>query len=278
MVWWPKTPCSSGKPLWPSRHKTRIMNDYHEANRKGWDAVSPGWQAKVDKNRNWRKCPSEPLTFLNPIEQRFLKDIACQQACVLGSGDNIIVFALAGLGAKVTSVDISQTQLDIAAGRASELGLDISFVRADVTDLSDIEDESFDVVYTGGHVAVWVSDLIKYYGEAGRILRPGGLFFVNEYHPFRRPWKETPDRLELEFNYFDRGPAQYDRSEDVNAAPGTYPSYEFRWTVSDFVNALLDSGCELLLLEEFGDRQPDWTPIPVAGLPGSLILAGRKKG
>ena len=40
----------------------------------------------------------------------------------------------AGMGAQVTSVDISQTQLDIAAGRARELGLAINFVRADVTD------------------------------------------------------------------------------------------------------------------------------------------------
>ena len=55
-----------------------------------------------------------------------------------------------------------------------------SFVRADVTDLSVLAANTFDLVYTGGHVAVWISDLSQYYAEAGRILRPGGLFIVNE--------------------------------------------------------------------------------------------------
>ncbi|MDP6505950.1 MAG: class I SAM-dependent methyltransferase [Planctomycetota bacterium] len=254
------------------------MSKYHEANRKGWDAVSPGWQAKVERNKDWSSAPHKPENFLNPIEMKFLAGISGKEACVLGSGDNLIVFALCGLGARVTSVDISQTQLDIAADRAGQLGLEIEFHRLDVTNLASILDETFDLIYTGGHVAVWVDDLKKYYAEAARILRPGGLFLINECHPFRRPWKEIPERLELEFNYYDRGPAQYDRSEDVpDAEPGSLPSYEFRWTVSDFVQAVLEAGCELICFEEFGDKQPDWTVTPLAGLPGSLILVGKKR-
>jgi len=116
----------------------------------------------------------------------YLDGLSGTRVCVLGSGDNQVVFALAGLGAAVTSVDISQNQLDIAMKRSDELGLMVSFVRADVTDLSSLATASFDVVYTGGHVAVWVADLAKYYSEAARILRPNGLYVVNEYHPFRR--------------------------------------------------------------------------------------------
>jgi ubiquinone/menaquinone biosynthesis C-methylase UbiE len=55
---------------------------------------------------------------------------------VLGSGDNQVVFALCGLRAEVTSVDISERQLDVARGRAAALGLAVEFVRADVVDLS----------------------------------------------------------------------------------------------------------------------------------------------
>ena len=92
---------------------------------------------------------------------RHLGNLEYKKVCVLGSGDNLATFALAGLGAQVTSVDISQAQLDVGAIRAKQLGLQVDFVQADVCDLSAVTLE-FDVVYTGGHVAVWVSDLQKY--------------------------------------------------------------------------------------------------------------------
>ena len=44
-------------------------------------------------------------------------------------------------------------------------------MEADVTDLSRLESSSYDLVYTGGHVGDWVSDLRAYYREAIRILR-----------------------------------------------------------------------------------------------------------
>ena len=74
-----------------------------------------------------------------------------------------VVFVLAGMGASVTSVDVAQQQLDIAQRRAREFGLAVEFVRADVTDLAAFANNSFDVVYTGGHVTVWVADLSSYY-------------------------------------------------------------------------------------------------------------------
>ena len=182
------------------------MNRMHEANRRGWDAVSAGWQAAVERNVDWRRCPEDPTIALGKRELDLLGKVAGKDICVLGSGDNLAVFALAGLGARVTSVDISRVQLDKAACRADELCLDIAFLRTDVVDLRALGGESFDLVYTGDHVAVWVSDLSGYYAEASQILRRGGTFIIKEYHPFRRLWQDTPDRLELKCGYFQRGP------------------------------------------------------------------------
>jgi ubiquinone/menaquinone biosynthesis C-methylase UbiE len=49
---------------------------------------------------------------------------------------------LSGLGAKVTSVDFSEQQLNVARRRATELGLNLTLVRADVVDLSALRDET----------------------------------------------------------------------------------------------------------------------------------------
>ena len=211
-------------------------------------------------------------------ELAWLRDIAGKSVCVLGSGDNQVAFALAGMGAMVTSVDISQQQLDVASRRAKELHLSMSFVRADVTDLSKLGDGVFDAVYTGGHVAVWVSDLDTYYREAARVLRPTGLFMVCEYHPFRRLWRDSRNQLAVEHPYFERGPFAYDVGPDVlHPAPGTFNSYEFHWTVADYINAALKAGCRLLELHEFGESVAEWEGAPLHGLPEFLLIVARKE-
>ena len=254
------------------------MNTMHEANRKGWDAASASWQAMIEQHVDWRRCPEDPTIALDNRELDLLVQVAGKDICVLGSGDNLVVFALSGMGARVTSVDISQAQLDTAASRAGELGLDIAFIRADVVDLRALGDESFDLVYTGDHVAVWVSDLTGYYSESCRILRRDGILMISEYHPFRRIWQDSHDRLELKCGYFERGPHQYDRSEACpGTPPGSLPSYEFNWTVADYITALLEGGCDLVAIHEVGDQRERWESAPVAGLPNSLLLVGRKR-
>lgn len=254
-----------------------MTNGLHEANRRRWDAGAAQWARGADSRGLWRRCPREPELVLSPKELRHLADVRDKRVAVLGSGDNQVVFALAGLGAVVTSVDISQSQLDVAERRARELRLSVSFVRADVTDLSVIDGDSFDIVYTGGHVAVWVSDINAYYAEAARILRSNGLFMITEYHPFRRIWKNSGDGLAIASSYFERGPFEYDVTEEIlRPRPGTLKSYEFHWTISDYIHAVLKSGCSLLEVDEFGIDVADWEGAAMHGLPEFLLLVARK--
>ena len=254
-----------------------MANDFHEANRRRWDVGSASWARRADTRGTWQKCHRDPSLALSAAELNWFGDMAGKNVAVLGSGNNEVVFALAGLGAKVTSVDISEEQLEVARSRAAELGLQVDFVRADVVDLSALDDESYDVSYTGGHVAVWVSDLRRYYGEAVRILKPAGRLIVSEYHPFRRVWKRTPDHLEVGFNYFDRGPHRSEVAPDVlYPEPGDLEQFEFHWTVADYISAILSSGCQLIHVEELGDASESWEGAPVAGLPATLLLVGRR--
>ena len=252
-------------------------NKIHLANKKRWDAASTRWARGADSRGIWRRCANAPQLVLCDKEIEHLGDISGKCVAVLGSGDNQVAFALAGLGAFVTSVDFSQNQLDIGERRAVELDLPISFVQADVIDLSVFEDSSFEVVYTGGHVAVWVADLETYYSEAVRILEPAGLFIVNEYHPFRRIWQESKETLAVETRYLERGPFEYDLSDDIlRPGPGTLKSYEFHWTVADYINAVMKAGCHLLMVDEYGEEVFDWEGAPMHGLPEFLLIIAQR--
>lgn len=229
-------------------------NRFHSANKDRWEAAAEHWRRAADSRGLWRRCPTEPELVLSEKELHYLNGIAGRRVCVLGSGDNQVVFALAGLGALVTSVDISQNQLQIAQQRSYELGLSVEFVQADVTDLSSLASDSFEVIYTGGHVAVWVADLFKYYAEAARILAPDGLLVISEYHPFRRIWKESKTTLSVKSRYLNRGPFEYDYTDNVLSREiGSLKSYEYHWTVADYLNSVISSGCRILFVDEFGE-------------------------
>src|SRR5689334_23639033 len=65
----------------------------------------------------------------------------------LGCGDGTTAVPAAQLGANVLGVDIAANLVAAGNERAAELGLDnLRFQEGDATDLSELDDESFDLV------------------------------------------------------------------------------------------------------------------------------------
>ena len=242
------------------------MNKFHKVNRKNWNDHAPAYKLRVDKQNAWDKFHLDPRGEMTQTEFEAFDNMQGKRACVLGSGNNCMAFALAGLGAKVTSVDISEKQLQNARTRAEFLGLDVSFITADVTDVG-IRSETFHAIHTGGHVAMWVSDLKRYYAEAVRILKKGGVLVVREHHPFQTIWSPSNECLIVERPYGELGPYLEEGNED--------DPYVFNWRVSDYVNAILQTDCELLVFDEIGNGEESTKP-DFRGLPDSIILVARK--
>jgi ubiquinone/menaquinone biosynthesis C-methylase UbiE len=104
--------------------------------------------------------------------EKDLIDLGC------GEGHNAIHFAQ--LGFRVTGVDISQRAIDTAAHLAKEKGLQINFCAADVLELAEFADDSFDLATDIGclHMLVREEHRRRYLESVRRVLRPGGVFFL----------------------------------------------------------------------------------------------------
>jgi hypothetical protein len=76
-----------------------LANHFHEASRRRWDAGSAFWARRADTRGIWRKCHRDPSLALHSAELEWFCNIAGKSVAVLGSGDNQVVLALAGMGA-----------------------------------------------------------------------------------------------------------------------------------------------------------------------------------
>lgn len=277
------------------------MNAMHEKNKEKWNRTAPRWKARRDETEHWRRCFEDPFFCFRGRQKYYLTehvgDMRGKKACVLGSGDNYSAFGLARQGADVTSVDISTGQLEVAQERAEILGLNIRFVQGDISNLpSEIEAGVYDFACSVGVVAIWISDLKAYYGEANRILKPGGFFMIGETHPIRQVlhnceyFDEADDAIRMEYSYFDRTPKErlydpetgkaYALASDVspNEREGKPTQVDFQWTVSDFVMALIEVGFEIVdLFEEPTSHPENWRENMLDGLPQGLRILARKR-
>lgn len=220
------------------------MNDMHDSNRRHWNEAADWWEKLRDKDGLWQRCSDEPdLGFAGGalgLIREVVGSLSGKDVCIIGSGDNYAAFALSGLEAKVTSIDISERQLEVASKRAEQLNLPINFVGADAADLEPIQDAEFDLVCSSNGFFVWIAELQSVFNEIFRILRPGGYYVFYDIHPFQRPWKDQISPIEVEKPYWETGPFE-------DAEGGTY---EFNWTLADILNPLANSGFILRRIAE----------------------------
>ena len=198
---------------------------------------------------------------------------------VPSSGDNKAVYAFHVLGAKVTSCDISEKQIENAKMIADEQNWNINFQVIDSMDLSRIEDRSYDLVYTSNGVHVWISDLTMMYSGFYRILRNNGHYIFFDTHPFIRPFNDNTNELKIE--------RPYGRILKEDSIPNYY------WRVQDIVNFLIESGFSISSMDELfaekdilgakwwdiseWDEKADININPYAALPQWISLCLTKR-
>jgi SAM-dependent methyltransferase len=195
-------------------------------------------------------------TSLDEIELREIGDVRGKTLLHLQCHIGTDTLSWVRQGAIVTGVDFSAQSLACARALQQELGLPATFLQSNVYDLRAVLQGSFDMVYTSRGVLCWLRDLDEWARVIAHFLRPGGIFYILESHPFAHVLEETPSgEMAITYPYFHSPePTRWDVG-DADYADATYipqhPSYEWQWSLGDIVNAILRAGLRLELLNEY---------------------------
>lgn len=242
-----------------------MEKNLHEANRLSWNAATLAHNShKGDQAEFFRRGGST----LFPEELALLGDMADETLLHLQCNAGQDSLSLARLGARVTGVDISDEAVRYAQYLSRETGIAGEFHRADVYDWLDRvarEGRRFDRVFASYGALCWLSDLTAWARGIARVLSPGGLFTLVEFHPFAM---QHDPQWRLHFDYFDKTPIAESGVTDYVAASGDglslagyekgiedfcnpHSSYEFFWGLGDVVTALAGAGLTIEVLHEY---------------------------
>lgn len=157
-------------------------------NRAAWNRESTSgsvWTMPVDagviaaaRRGDW----SVILTPNRQVPRDWFGTLDARDLLCLASGGGQQAPVLAAAGARVTSFDLSDVQLEKDRAVAERDGLALRCVRGDMADLSVFADASFDIVF---HPVsnVFVPDVEVVWRECARVLRPGGRLLAGFMNP-----------------------------------------------------------------------------------------------
>jgi SAM-dependent methyltransferase len=268
---------------------------YTQANHAHWDEV-----VAIHAASEFYDVPSflAGENKLKSIELAEVGDVAGRSLLHLQCHFGLDTLSWARLGARVTGLDFSEQAIATAQDLARQSSVnDARFVCSNIYDAPKVlPGEHFDVVFTSYGALTWLADLPRWAQIAASFVRPGGIFYISEFHPIAFTFDDAPDVRELrggQYPYFPaREPQRYeglgtytDRGESLQ----NDVTYEYPFTVGAVVTALADAGLQIEFLHEVPvssfkmlpflelDEEGWWRlPPSIAEIPLQFSIRARK--
>lgn len=211
---------------------------------------------------------------LTPIETTELGDVNGKTMLHLQCHFGMDSLDWARRGAKVTGVDLSDVAIDEARKLNDELGLDAKFICSNVYDIEQHLDEKFDIVFTSYGVIGWLPDLDKWAAIISKYLKPGGTFYMAEFHPV--VWMFDDEFTHIKYYYENREVIETESKGTYTDRDADIVAMEYGWnhSISEVLNSLLNQGLKLKHFNEFS-----YSPYPcfnnvVQGEDGNWRIKG----
>jgi 2-polyprenyl-3-methyl-5-hydroxy-6-metoxy-1,4-benzoquinol methylase len=249
-------------------------------NRAGWDAIAKSYQADFYGDRSAGRLKWTRGIYEDDL--RVLGDMRGRQAIVIGCGGGQDCVALARMGAVAVGIDISEQQIAYAKAYAARQGADnAAFVQGTAEDLSQFDDESFDVALSI-HALGYVEHADRAAGEAARVLRPGGVLAIAVPHPWDQVFSDNAPYY-AERSYFSARTPYIDWNWDEAKFGDAGRLRDWRRTIGEWFDLLVNAGfvVERLIEPYQGDISEDeavgYDMERAKLMPHVLIFKARKR-
>ena len=241
----------------------------------------------------------EGKTHLTRLEREEVGDVQDKSLLHLQCHFGLDTMSWARLGARATGLDFSDQAIDLARSLSSELKIPAKFVCSNLYDAPNVLADKFDVVFTSHGVLCWLPDLKGWARVAAHFVKPGGFFYIAEFHPMTQIIDNgggmahvgQAKELKVEFSYFSRVMREFPPGPDYSDSSVmlSHSSHEWMYTTAGVVTALIETGLVIEFLHEhpvccfqmfpFMEKGPDgWWRIKGDPLPLTLSIKARKPG
>ncbi len=225
------------------------MEDYFETNRALWDGWTKLHTASAFYDVDGFKAGASTL---KPVERDELGEVSGKTLLHLQCHFGLDTLSWAREGAVVTGVDFSEEAIARARSLSAELDLPATFLCSNLYDVPEVLNAAFDIVFTSYGVLTWLPDLDRWAQIGARCLKPGGTFYLVEFHPFVSMLDNEGQRIAYPYFLGDE-PLQFEEAGSYAEpeADFTHTAYEWPHSLGEIVTALLKAGLTLEHLHEF---------------------------
>ena len=189
------------------------------------------WAAQYDTNKNKTRDLDKLATIKTLSKYNF--NTVLELGC--GTGKNTMW--LLKKAQHIIGIDFSEEMLSIATKKVKSPK--VIFKKADLTKIWKIENEFADLI-TSSLILEHIKELDFIFKQASKKLKPKGIFFICELHPFKQ---------------YAGSKARYETEN------GTEELEVYTHNISDFTNIALKNGFKLIELNEWFDEL-DQNEIP----------------
>jgi SAM-dependent methyltransferase len=225
------------------------------------------------------KIKQDPLGRLGSLSE-YLANVHGQNVINLLGSHAGKALALALLGAKITVVDISAENAAYAEEVAHALNVPLNYIISDVLQLPiDQHRERYDKVFMELGILHYFIDLEPLANLVFQMLKPGGQFVIQEFHPISTKLVTTRGKRQIVFgNYFDQSLRTRDvayskhlDAEEDSSKKVSRTVYLREWTLGEIVTAFAQAGLIVNRLDETPNMK-----INDIGLPKLFTLVCSK--
>ncbi len=246
------------------------MDKHAKTNRDLWD----GW-TEINKNSKLYDLESFKAgkNKLKSIELEELTDVSGKTMLHLQCHFGLDTMSWARMGAEVTGVDFSPKAIALAESLSKECDIPARFICSELFELPKVLDEKFDIVFTSYGVLAWISDINQWAKLIARYLKPGGIFYIVEFHPFLSMIDDNGEKFE--YPYFHSPEPMKFKAEGNYADPDdsfTHDSYEWFHSLGEIVTALISAGLRIDYLHEFPYSPTNCCTFFIEDKPGRYVI------